>query len=100
MSVEADVFQPGESFQNTEFTDWTWAIGDADHYWSFVVIPRQGIRSSLSRDECEIVRFFWSKDNRGNLIANFTVRRADYTEDGVVFGGGELNFKAIKLPSG
>jgi hypothetical protein len=100
MSDEADVFQPGQSMQGGEFGDWTWAIGDAGHYWSFAVIPQQGIRSTLFRDECEIVRFFWSKDSHGNLIANFRVRRAAYTEAGIASGGGELNFKAIKLPSG
>lgn len=98
MSDEADVFQPGQSWQDSEFGDWTWPIGDAGHYWSFIVIPQQGIGSTNPRDECELVRFFWSKD-QGNLIANFHVRRATY--DGAdVFGGGELYFKAIKLPSG
>jgi hypothetical protein len=68
MSDEADVFQPGQSFQRDEFDDWTWAIGDAGHYWSFAVIPQQGIRSSLFRDECELVRFFWSKTTERILL--------------------------------
>lgn len=93
MSVEADYFPADDLFQSDEFAEWKWAMGDPGHYWSFVVIP-----ATANVTVCEITRFWYSADARGNLTAHFIIH-IFHEANQTVFGGGFMNFRAIRIPS-
>jgi len=93
MSVEADYFPADDLFQSDEFAEWKWAAGDPDHYWSFVVIP-----ATANVSVCEIARFWYSADTHRNLTAHFIIR-IFHEVNQTTFGGGFMNFRAIRIPS-
>ena len=71
-------FNPFQAANTT--LDWTWLVGENQHYWGYSVRPFQ------ANSDFEILRQFTTSDNNMAVTEHFTVRTAS---------GGLVRFSAL-----